>query len=1058
MSLQPISIFCFIFLHLSPAVFSADLVLKHGCLDRCGNLSIPYPFGVGSDCSLNPSFTISCIDSSNTDPPKAYLSIIDKEVIDINQTDNYVRVKYPNLVSICYNDFSYKHSTSVNLSGTGYTLSRYNSITAIGCDDMVLGFEQSNRSYVAGGCSALCADTNDTAAGIGYCPNNASSLSNGCCQAPISGGKDFLGAQLLDLSGKLVRKKLFPCSYAFIQEGVPNETVFSYPLYYLDNSTALLKDNWASTTRPPVVKLDWRIGAENCSRAELSSSYACQDNKSVCDDDGYYGEGRGYLCRCVVGYDGNPYLPEGCKPIAIFGSIARYGCQDQCGKLSIPFPFGVGPNCYLEPSFEVICNKSTNPPIAYLAVLNAEIRELNSTEVQVFYPNKPGLVCYNLSHYHRRISKTQERSLVVNLSTTQYTLSDKNLIFALGCDHMVVGIFGQGNRSSIGSGCATVCSDRQQTEDDDYGYCPYGRTMYRPGDGCCSVPIPRGTSYLEANLIDISGQWPGMNFSCSYTYIQHNFDYGGNEEIISYNSTEILENNEIQFLELDWRIGEMNCKEARRNLANYACQNNSYCIDFDATIRGYRCNCSEGYQGNPYLNPGCQDINECDDNTTNPCNSNSICINSPGSFHCLCPKGYSGDGRKDGNGCIYIQPKSKIILIGMGSGLGFLLFLSLCFWLYKVWQKRKEKIIKEKFFKRNGGLLLQQQTNEGALGKTKVFPAKELEIATDNFNESRVLGQGGQGRVYKGMLSDGKIVAIKKSKLVEENQLEQFINEVVILSQINHRNVVKLLGCCLETEVPLLVYEFMPHGTLFDLIHDPSNEFPLQWNMRVKIAADIAGALAYLHSASSMPIYHSDIKSSNILLDEKYVVKVSDFGTSRSVAADQTHLTTMVKGTFGYLDPEYFQSSQFTEKSDVYSFGVVLVELLTGQRPISLEKTEYDRSLATRFLTSMEGNFVDKILDPQVLEQGRMEEVMVVARLAQRCLNLKGKMRPTMKEVATELESFRISQMSTTHKDESEEETAFEDMPTTISDIEYTWTASYKSVTASSSSDTHPLL
>ncbi|XP_047983519.1 wall-associated receptor kinase-like 1 [Salvia hispanica] len=409
-----------------------------------------------------------------------------------------------------------------------------------------------------------------------------------------------------------------------------------------------------------------------------------------------------------------------------------------------------------------------------------------------------------------------------------------------------------------------------------------------------------------------------------------------------------------------------------------------------------------------------------------------MCINTPGSVTCVCPRGFYGDGRKDGKGCIKVtKSKSKtIILTGIGSALGFLLFLLMCFGLYKMLKKRREKMIKEKFFKRNGGLLLHQQTNEGALGKTKVFPSQELEVATDYFNESRILGRGGQGTVYKGMLSDGKIVAVKKAKLVEESQLEQFINEVVILSQINHRNVVKLLGCCLETEVPLLVYEFMPNGTLFELIHNPNNEFPITWSMRLKIATDIAGALAYLHYASSVPIYHRDIKSSNILLDEKYVVKVSDFGTSRSVNADQTHLTTLVKGTFGYLDPEYFQSSQFTEKSDVYSFGVVIVELLTGQRAISMGKTDDDRSLATRFLTCMEEKCLDKILDPQVLEQGRMEEVLLVARLAQRCLNLKGKRRPTMKEVSTELESFRISQMSCSIvKEEVEDETVFEAKP-----------------------------
>ncbi|MBA0638521.1 hypothetical protein Godav_022194, partial [Gossypium davidsonii] len=141
---------------------------------------------------------------------------------------------------------------------------------------------------------------------------------------------------------------------------------------------------------------------------------------------------------------------------------------------------------------------------------------------------------------------------------------------------------------------------------------------------------------------------------------------------------------------------------------------------------------------------------------------------------------------------------------------------------------------------------------------------------------------------------DGRIVAIKKSKIVNQGYLEQFINEIVILSQIDHRNVVKLLGCCLEIEVALLVYEFIPNGTLCHFIHDQNED--------------------------------------NILLDEKFRAKVSDFGTFRLVGIDQTHLTTQVQGSFGYLDPEYFQSSKFTEKSDVYGFGVVLVELLTAQK------------------------------------------------------------------------------------------------------------------------------
>ncbi|XP_056158404.1 wall-associated receptor kinase-like 2 [Syzygium oleosum] len=314
----------------------------------------------------------------------------------------------------------------------------------------------------------------------------------------------------------------------------------------------------------------------------------------------------------------------------------------------------------------------------------------------------------------------------------------------------------------------------------------------------------------------------------------------------------------------------------------------------------------------------------------------------------------------------------------------------------------RKKKIKEKFFKKNGGLLLQQQLYSGE---------RNVEKTTDKFNEKRILGQGGQGTVYKGMLADGRIVAIKKSKVVDEGKVEQFINEVVILSQINHRNVVKLLGCCLETEVPVLAYEFIPNGTISQYILHQSDEFPLTGDMRLQIAVEVAGALCYLHSAASIPIYHRDIKSTNILLDEKYRAKIADFGTSRSVAIDQTHLTTLVRGTFGYLDPEYFRSSQFTEKSDVYSFGVVLAELLTGQKPICSTRSEEDRGLVAFFIAAMNENRLFDTIDPQVIDEAKKEEITAVAYLIKRCLNLSGRRRPTMKEVTVELEGIRMSRM-----------------------------------------------
>ncbi|KAJ9705571.1 hypothetical protein PVL29_003571 [Vitis rotundifolia] len=308
------------------------------------------------------------------------------------------------------------------------------------------------------------------------------------------------------------------------------------------------------------------------------------------------------------------------------------------------------------------------------------------------------------------------------------------------------------------------------------------------------------------------------------------------------------------------------------------------------------------------------------------------------------------------------------------------------------------------------------------------------------------------------MLMDGRIVAVKKLKIVGDGKLEQFINEVVILSQINHRNVVKLLGCCLETTVPLLVYEYIPNGTLFEHIHDQNEEFPIPWEMSLRIATEVAGALSYLHSAASIPIYHRDIKSTNILLDDNYRAKVADFGTSKSVAIDQTHLTTQVQGTFGYLDPEYFQSSQFTEKSDVYSFGVVLIELLTRKKPILSIGSGEGKSLASYFILSMKEDRLSDLLDARVVKDGRKEEINAIAFLAKRCINLNGKKRPTMMEVAMELERIRKCQGDFSAQENSNEVEYDTIELTRPWDVASTSTGSCFNTNASPPSDVQPLL
>ncbi|XBH75468.1 hypothetical protein VPH35_102222 [Triticum aestivum] len=478
---------------------------------------------------------------------------------------------------------------------------------------------------------------------------------------------------------------------------------------------------------------------------------------------------------------------------------------------------------------------------------------------------------------------------------------------------------------------------------------------------------------IEEGLIEI-------NYTTDYYDLQFSTNYiekGSNLYMSSYWHTSSVQ----------WAVANLTCQEAQMDITRYACVSiNSTCLIVNSTMNGfygYRCKCSAGYQGNPYVRTGCQDINECT-NTRGICEE--VCHNTVGCYYCTkCPPKMDYDTTT--MQCTKRQNIYVGIIIGLSSGFG-VLFLSLSgvFVVHK-WNSYIRRQMQRKYFRKNQGLLLEKliSSDENASDKTRIFSVEELEKATDNFHQTRIVG-----------------LAIKKSKVIEQGEINQFINEVAILSQINHRNIVKLFGCCLETEVPLLEYDFIPNGSLFRILHSDSNTSCLSWDDCIRIALEAAGALSYLHSAASISVFHGDVKSSNILLDGNYTAKVADFGASRLVSIDQTHIVTNVQGTFGYLDPEYYYTGQLNEKSDVYSFG---------REPIFTSESGSKQNLSNYFLSGLKARQVTEIVAAQVLDEATEEEISSVASLAEVCLRLRGEDRPTMKHVEMALRVLQTERL-----------------------------------------------
>ncbi|KAF8719436.1 hypothetical protein HU200_024151 [Digitaria exilis] len=300
-----------------------------------------------------------------------------------------------------------------------------------------------------------------------------------------------------------------------------------------------------------------------------------------------------------------------------------------------------------------------------------------------------------------------------------------------------------------------------------------------------------------------------------------------------------------------------------------------------------------------------------------------------------------------------------------------------------------------------------QKDSGGApqLKGARSFSFIELRNCTDNFSDTHEIGSGGYGKVYKGTLVDGTRVAIKRAERGSMQGVVEFKNEIELLSRVHHRNLVSLIGFCYEQGEQMLVYEYISNGTLRENLLVRGTY--LDWKKRLRIALGSARGLAYLHELADPPIIHRDVKSTNILLDDHLKAKVADFGLSKLVSdTEKGHVSTQVKGTLGYLDPEYYMTQQLSEKSDVYSFGVVMLELVSGRQPIESGKYIVREVRLAIKPDDRDHYGLRGLLDPAIRDSARTAGFRRFVQLAMRCVDESAAARPAMGEVVKEIEAM----------------------------------------------------